>query len=88
RIAATAAASGSTVQIGALVVRYGSGATQVLYSNTEPFTPVPGSTVDVVVAAQVAGSSGNVGNNATLALVTAYPGLSVTNPVIGSTGTW
>ena len=88
RIAATAAASGSTVQIGGLVVRYGSGATQVLYSNTEPFTPVLGSTVDVTVAAQVAGAAGNIGNNATLALVTAYPGLSVTNPVIGSTGTW
>lgn len=88
RFAATAVASSSTVGIGQMIVRYGAGSSQRLYQNTEPFTPVPGSTVDVPVVAQVAGSAGNIANNSTLHLVTAYPGLSVTNPPITGTTSW
>lgn len=88
RVTATAGASGSTIATGDLVVRYGAGSAQILYTNTEGFTPIPGSFVDVAMSAQVAGTTGNIGNNATLALVTAYPGLSVTNPPVSGTQTW
>ncbi len=88
RITATSAAASSTIQTGQLVIRYGSGASQRLYTNTEGFTPIPGSYVDVAMTAQVAGAAGNIGNNATLYLVTAYPGLSATNPPVTGTQTW
>lgn len=88
RFAATATAAASTIGVGGMVVRYGVGTAQRLYQNTEPFTPVPGDAVLVPMAAQVAGSAGNIGNNATLYLVTAYPGLSVTNPPISGTSSW
>ena len=85
---AYAAAAASTIGVGGMVVRYGVGTAQRLYTNTEPFTPVPGSTVDVPMTAQVAGAAGNIGNNATLALVTAYPGLTATNPPIAGSSSW
>jgi hypothetical protein len=88
RFAATSAAAASTIGVGGMVVRYGVGTAQRLYSNTEPFTPVPGSTVDVPMTAQVAGAAGNIGNNATLYLVTAYPGISATNPPIAGSSSW
>ena len=80
RVTATAAASSSTIGTGKLVVRYGSGSSARYYENTEGFTPALGSYVDVPVKAQVAGAAGNIGNSAALVLVTAYPGLTVTNP--------
>jgi hypothetical protein len=88
RAHATASASSNTIQAGQFVVRYGSGSTAILFENAEAFTPTLGSYVEVSFRAKVAGSSGNIGNNAILALVTSYPGFSVTNPPVGSTGTW
>ncbi|RTL09258.1 MAG: hypothetical protein EKK62_03195 [Acidimicrobiia bacterium] len=88
RITASTGASSSTIQPGDLVVRYGAGSAQKLYVNTEGFAPVPGSYVDVAMTAQEAGAAGNIGNGATLYLVTAYPGLSVTNPAITGTQSW
>jgi hypothetical protein len=60
----------------------------VLFDTTAPFAPVPGSAVLVRVRAQIAGTSGNLGNNAALSLVTSYPGLTVTNPPIAGTTSW
>lgn len=88
RFAATSAAAASTIGVGGMVVRYGVGTAQRLYTNTEPFTPVPGDAVLVPMTAQVAGAAGNIGNNATLALVTAYPGLTATNPPIAGSSSW
>jgi len=88
RFAATSAAAASTIGVGGMVVRFGSGTSQRLYTNVEPFTPVPGSTVDVPMTAQVAGAAGNIGNSASLFLVTAYPGLSATNPPIAGSSSW
>lgn len=85
RVAASATASATTIGTGKLVVRSPAG---VLFESIEPFAPVPGSAVLVQVRAQVAGTSGNIGNNATLALVTAYPGLTVTNPAIAGSSSW
>lgn len=88
RITATSTASSATIGTGKLTVRYGAGSSQKLYTNTEAFAPVPGSYVEVAMTAQVAGAAGNIGNGATLYLVTAYPGLSATNPALTGTQTW
>ena len=88
RITATSTASSATIGTGKLTVRYGAGSSQKLYTNTEAFAPVPGSYVEVAMTAQIAGAAGNIGNNATLYLVTAYPGLSATNPALTGTQTW
>jgi len=85
RVAASATAIGTTIGTGKLVVRSPSG---VLFESIEPFTPVLGGAVLVQVRAQVAGTSGNLGNNASLSLVTAYPGLTVTNPPLAGASSW
>jgi hypothetical protein len=88
-VAAQSSASGSTIETGNFVISYGSGSTQVLFTNSEGFTPLPGgAAVEVKMTAQVAGVSGNIATGSTLRLVTAYPGLSVTNPVVSGTATW
>ena len=52
-------------------------------------TSVPLSgTLRVVVRAELAGAAYNVGNNAITEFVTSLPGLAVSNPPIGTTGTW
>ena len=85
RVAASATAASTTIGTGKLVLRSPAG---VLFENIEAFAPVPGSAVLVKVRAQVAGTSGNIGNNTTLALVTAYPGLTVTNPPLAGLTSW
>jgi len=87
-VTAAVTAGASTIPTGAFIVRYGAGSAQRLFTNSEGFTPVPGSFVDVPMIAQEAGSGGNIPTNTTLSLVTAYPGLTVTNPGVGSTNTW
>ena len=88
RITATSTASATTIGTGKLTVRYGAGSSQKLYTNAEPFAPLPSGYVDVAMTAQVTGAAGNIGNGATLYLVTAYPGLTATNPAISGTQTW
>jgi hypothetical protein len=89
RVTATASASASTIGTGKLVVRYGTGSSARYFENTEGFAPALGSYVEVPMKAQVAGAAGNLGNNATLVLVTSYPGLTVTNPTYGTPAvTW
>lgn len=89
RVTAATGAGSTTIQTGQLIVRYGAGSGQILFTNTEGFTPNPGgAAVEVAMTAQQAGAAGNIGNSATLALVTSYPGLSVTNPAITGTQTW
>ncbi len=88
-VAAQSSASGSTISTGDFVIAYGSGSVQVLFTNTEGFTPNPGGdAVEVEMTAQVSGVSGNIATGATLKLITAYPGLSVTNPAVSGTATW
>lgn len=45
-------------------------------------------TLRVVVRAELAGSAYNVGTGAITELVTSTPGVTVSNPAIGDTGTW
>jgi hypothetical protein len=88
RITAGTGAGTSTIGTGDLVVAYGFGATQVLFTNTEGFTPIVGSSVAVTMRAQLPGVAGNIATGSTLKLITAYPGLSVTNPAITGQSTW
>lgn len=60
----------------------------LLYRNVAPFTVPAGGSVDPTFFAAAVGSAYNIPNNATLSLVTALPTVVVTNPPIGSTGTW
>lgn len=88
RVTASTGAGSSTIGTGDLVIAYGSGSTQVLFTNTEGFTPIVGSSVDVKMKAQLPGVSGNIATSSTLKLVTAYPGLSITNPAVSGQSTW
>lgn len=88
QVTASAGAAGNTIGTGEIVIAYGTGSTQVLFANSVGVTPVVGSTVDVDVVAQLAGVSGNIPTNATLKLITAYPGLTITNPAIPGQSTW
>lgn len=84
RIDASATASATTIGTGKLVVRAGT----ARFESIEPFTPLPGGSVNVRVRAQIAGISGNIATGAALVLVTSYPGLAATNPAITGTTSW
>lgn len=88
RLTGNASVSETTIAVGNLIVRYGPSTSQIVYTNAEPFTPIRNSYVDVPMVASSAGAASNIGNNATLTLVTAYPGLTATNPPLVGTGTW
>ena len=47
-----------------------------------------GGFLDLAVRAESAGTAYNLTNNTTLELATPVPGLTVTNPPVGATGTW
>jgi uncharacterized phage protein gp47/JayE len=73
-----------TIAVGAIVEDVSGLRFTVLVGDT---CPLSGS-VDILVKAAIVGAAYNIPNNATLATVTSYPTVAVTNPEIGTTGTW
>lgn len=90
RLASTSTAPPQTITAGQLQIA--TTATQstntVTYRNTTGGTLNPGGTLDLTFEAEVAGIAGNVPNNTTLYMWTPLVGVSVTNPPVGTTGTW
>lgn len=68
-----------------LVVTTSSG---LQFRNITGGTLLLGGTLDLTWRATVAGAAYNIPNNTTLSFVTSLPGVTVTNPSVGSTGTW
>lgn len=60
----------------------------VVFQNAEAVTLGPSVTRTVSFEALEAGTSGNVANNAITTLVTTIGGVTVSNPPVGSTGSW
>lgn len=58
------------------------------YRNTTGGTLNPGSTLTLAFEAEVAGDDANIANGSTLYMWTPLVGVTVTNPAIGTTGTW
>ena len=88
RLTGNATVAQTTIATGDLIVRFGTSIAPVEFTNAEPFTPLRNDYVDVPMVAKVAGIKGNIANNATLSLVTAYPGLTATNPPLSGSATW
>ena len=74
------------IEIGQVLVR--DLATNKLYRNTSAGTLVIGEFVALEFTAEGTGSGYNIGSNATLDFAETLEGVEVTNPSIGSTGTW
>lgn len=58
------------------------------YQNTTGGTVPAGGTLPVTIVAGAPGTAYNVGNGSISTLLTPVPGLSVSNPAVGGTGTW
>jgi len=63
------------------------GVTQT-YRNTTGDTLNTGSFIDLTFESEVAGAAGNIPNNTTLYMWTPLVGVTVTNPPVGSSGSW
>lgn len=74
------------IEIGQVLVR--DLATNKLYRNTSAGTLGINGTRELQFTAEGTGSSYNIGSNATLDFAETLEGVEVTNPSIGSTGTW
>jgi uncharacterized phage protein gp47/JayE len=74
-----------TISAGAFVVATAGG---LRYRATSGGTLTLNGTLDVTVKAEAAGASYNVATGTIVQLVTAAPTVTVTNPVLGTSGTW
>lgn len=70
--------------VGAVTVAVG----ELQYTNTAGGTVPASGSLDLEFRATVAGGAHNVPNNSAVTLVTSLPTVTVTNPAVGSTGTW
>lgn len=85
RLAAVSTSSGYTIVPGQIVVQSDSG---LRYTNVSGGALLAGGTLDVGFQAESAGAAYNVGNGSINTLLTPLPGVTVTNPAVGTTGTW
>lgn len=84
-LAATATSSGYTIVPGQLVAVSASG---LRFFNTTGGNLAAGGTLSLTFQAETAGSAYNVSVGSITALATPLPGVTVSNPTIGTTGTW
>lgn len=84
-LAAAPTSSGYTVVPGQIVVQSDSG---VRFTNTTGGTLAAGGTLAITVQGESTGSAYNVGTGSINALLTPLPGVTVSNPAVGGSGTW
>lgn len=72
------------IAVGAVTVSFG----DLTYTNTTGGTLTASGTLDLEFTAGAAAAAYNIPNSSALTLVTSLPTVTVTNPAVGSTGTW
>jgi hypothetical protein len=84
----SAAAPAASWDAGELVIADAESAPGNSFRVLEAGSLLPGQSASFEVAAEVAGTAGNIGSNSTLYLWTPIVGLSATNPALSGSSTW